>query len=89
MKRRVVMLIHHENTTYGASFPDYPGCVTGANDASTLFAKGVQALEFHLKGMAEDGDPIPRPSTLASFVFNKPDNFVHALVTLIEVEFPG
>ncbi len=26
------------------------------------------AIEFHLEGMREDGDPIPEPTTIATYV---------------------
>jgi predicted RNase H-like HicB family nuclease len=88
MMRDVVMLIHHEGASYGASFPDYPGCTTVANDASTLWKKGVEALEFHLECMKEDGDPIPRPRLPHAVIFCSPSSLEGAMMTVIKVEVP-
>jgi predicted RNase H-like HicB family nuclease len=41
--------------------PDLPGCIkTGATVEETI-ANMREAIEFHLKGMREDGEPIPEP----------------------------
>jgi predicted RNase H-like HicB family nuclease len=53
---------------YGAWSPDLPGCVAlGDTEAETL-AQMRQAIEFHLAGLREDGQPIPHPSTVAATV---------------------
>lgn len=53
---------------YGAWAPDLPGVVAlGDTEAETL-EEMRQAIEFHLEGMREDGDPIPQPSTVAAMV---------------------
>ncbi len=36
---QVVALIREENGVYRASFPDFPGCTTAANDPNTVIAK--------------------------------------------------
>jgi predicted RNase H-like HicB family nuclease len=50
---------------YSAYVPDLPGCVsTGKTFAET--EKNIrEAIEFHIEGMIEDGDPIPEPSSKA------------------------
>ena len=50
---------------YSAYVPDLPGCVsTGKTFAET--EKNIrEAIEFHIEGMIEDGDPIPEPSSQA------------------------
>jgi len=58
---KYVVLVHGEPGNYGASFPEAPGCTTGAGDLDSLLAKAPEALAFHLEGAAEDGDvPMPR-----------------------------
>ena len=46
----------------GIVFPDLPGCVSQANSDAEAVKKATEALELHLYGMEEDGDPIPQPS---------------------------
>lgn len=51
-----------------ADVPDLPGCVaTGASIEETRDLIR-QAIELHLKGMREDGDPIPEPRTVCDNV---------------------
>jgi predicted RNase H-like HicB family nuclease len=38
---QVVALIHDENGVHGASFPDFPGCTTVADNADRAIAKAV------------------------------------------------
>ena len=55
-------------TGYSAHVPDLPGCIAAGatlEEARTLIR---QAVEMHLEGMREDGDPIPQPTTLADYV---------------------
>jgi predicted RNase H-like HicB family nuclease len=63
-----IVIIEKGPTSYGAYVPDLPGCVAvGATrqEAEELI-KG--AIEMHLQGMREDGDPIPEPTTEAALV---------------------
>jgi predicted RNase H-like HicB family nuclease len=43
-------------------FPDVPGCVTWGKDIDDALAMSLEALEGHLEALADDGDPIPKPS---------------------------
>ncbi len=61
---QVVALIHEENGNFGASFPDFPGCTTVADNADTIIAKAAEVLAFHVEGMAEDGLDLPQVRTL-------------------------
>lgn len=49
---------------YGVSFPDFPGCVTAGRTLEEARRFAVEALQLHVQGMMEDGEPIPEPSTL-------------------------
>jgi predicted RNase H-like HicB family nuclease len=46
------------------SFPDFPGCITAGRTLEEARRMAAEALELHIKGMIEDGDEIPGPSTL-------------------------
>lgn len=56
---RTWAIMHHENGVVGISFPDFPGCVTGAETEEEAARKADEVLTFHVAGMVEDGDPIP------------------------------
>ena len=53
---------------YGAWCPDLPGCVALADTEQAVLAEMRQAIELHLAGLREDGQPIPHPSTVAATV---------------------
>ena len=51
-------------TGYSAFFPDLPGCTTAASTQGGLAVAAREALELHLKGMREDGEPIPHATLI-------------------------
>lgn len=64
MTRRVYFgVIEAGGEGFGIYFPDFPGCVSGADTLEELAASGAEALQFHIDAMAEDGELIPDPST--------------------------
>ncbi|WP_244936521.1 type II toxin-antitoxin system HicB family antitoxin [Methylobacterium currus] len=56
---KVAMLIHGEPGHYGASFPDFPGATTAADDLDALYDKAAEMLSFHVGGMLADGLEVP------------------------------
>ena len=66
--RRYVIVIEKAGSNYSAYSPDLPGCVaTGATPAETK-ARMREAIDLHLRGLAEDREPIPEPSAQAEVV---------------------
>ena len=60
-----VALLHKEpDSDYGVSFPDFPGAITAGTTLDDARAMAEEALAFHIRGMIEDGEPIPEPSTI-------------------------
>ena len=58
-----IALIHGDNESgFGVSFPDFPGCVSDGDTEEEAIRRGREALAFHIENMAEDGESIPRPS---------------------------
>ena len=65
---RYAVVIEDAGGNFSAYVPDLPGCVaTGATIAETEQAIR-EAIELHLEGMREDGDPIPPPSSRVDYV---------------------
>jgi predicted RNase H-like HicB family nuclease len=60
----IAYLHKDKNSDYGVSFPDFPGCITAGTTLEEARARSAEALAFHVAGMREDGEPIPKPSTL-------------------------
>lgn len=61
---QAVALIHEEDGVFGVSFPDFPGATTVGNTVDEAMAKAVEALAFHVEGLAEDGE-VPEVRTLS------------------------
>ena len=53
-----------EDGGYGVFFPDLDGCVTIADTLSEAAERAAFVLQFHIKGMAEVGEPVPPPTML-------------------------
>ena len=66
--KRYAVIIEKGPTSYGAYIPDLPGCVAVADTVEEVEKLIREAIEFHLEGMREDGDPIPEPTTIAKYV---------------------
>ena len=64
MKRRqyLVRISRDPHSDWGASVPDLPGCVATGKTLDTALRRIEQALALHVRGLREDGLPIPRPS---------------------------
>lgn len=61
MKPYIAIVHKEENSAYGMSFPDAPGCFSAADEIDDLFAMASEALELWGEGMREEGLDIPEP----------------------------
>ncbi len=52
------------DSDFGVDFPDFPGCVTAGRTLDEAMRLAPQALALHVRGMLEDGEEIPAPSSL-------------------------
>ena len=63
---RYVSFIHKEGSSYGVSFPDFPGCISVGETIHEAVRLGCEALAFHVDGLCEDGQLIPGPRSIES-----------------------
>lgn len=63
------MLERNGSGGLGISFPDLPGCVSATETDSIVEARASaeEALALHIQGMAEDGAPLPKASSIHAF----------------------
>ncbi len=61
---RYVSFIHRDDAGYGVSFPDFPGCVSVGDNIDEAIRHGSEALAFHVEGLTDDGESIPRPRSI-------------------------
>ncbi len=62
-----LIVIGTTSTGYSAHCPDVLGCAAVGKTIEEVTANMKKALEFHFEGMAEDGEPIPKPGGVDSY----------------------
>jgi predicted RNase H-like HicB family nuclease len=78
----IAYLHKDKNSDFGVSFPDFPGCVTAGRSLDEARRRAPEALAFHIEGMMEDGEKIPKPSSMDALVGDPArENSVAFLVT--------
>lgn len=65
---RYAIVIEKTENNYGAWAPDLPGCVAVGDTVEEVEQLMREAIELHIAGMREDGDPIPPPSVKVNYV---------------------
>lgn len=61
-----IAAVFEEAGGFGIVFPDFPGCVTQGANLDEAHTMAREALDLHLEGLLEDGEPVPRPMGLAT-----------------------
>jgi predicted RNase H-like HicB family nuclease len=58
---RYTVILEHGETSWGAHVPDLPGCVAVGETREEALALIREAIELHIRGLAEEGLSIPEP----------------------------
>ena len=66
--KRYAIVIEDAGTNLAAYVPDLPGCVATGETEEEIGRLIREAIAMHLEGMAEDGVPIPEPSSRVEYV---------------------
>ncbi len=65
---RYAIVIEKAENNYSAYVPDLLGCVATGETVEETEREIREAIEFHLRGMREDGLPIPEPCIQVEYV---------------------
>jgi predicted RNase H-like HicB family nuclease len=65
---RYAVIVEEGESSFGAHVPDLPGCVAVAETKKKVLKLIQEAIEFHLEGLREAGQPIPLPSSSVEYV---------------------
>jgi predicted RNase H-like HicB family nuclease len=65
---RYAIVIEKAGNNFSAYVPDLPGCVATGATLDDVEAEIRDAIEFHLEGLREDGQPIPAPQSKVDYV---------------------
>lgn len=63
--KKYAVIIEKGPTNYSAYVPDLPGCIATGKTREEVESNMREAIEFHIEGMIEDGDPVPEPTSHA------------------------
>ena len=68
MTKRYLIVIESTTTGYSAYSPDLPGCIATGASESEVEARMRDAIQLHLAGLRDAGEPIPEPHASSSWV---------------------
>jgi predicted RNase H-like HicB family nuclease len=65
---RYMVVVERGETSWSAHVPDLPGCVAVGETREEVLRLILEAIEFHIDGLKQDGLPVPPPSSVGEFV---------------------
>ena len=80
------MIRKEGKSSFGIEFPDFSGCISAGEALQQAVDGAKEALELHIEGMVEDGDPVPEPQAIESI--RKLGQAKGTIPVLIDVPIP-
>ena len=69
---RYIAFIHkEEDSVFGVSFPDFPGCISAGDSLDEALLNASEALQGHVQMMEADGDHVPSPRSIDDIMKDK------------------
>lgn len=65
---KYLIVVEKGKTGYSAYTQDGPGCIATGKTMDQTVANMKSALTLHLQSMMEDGDELPKPGGIASYL---------------------
>jgi len=65
---RYLVVVEQGATSFGAYVPDLPGCVAAGETREEVLGLIREAIEFHIEGLRQEGQPVPPPSSTSAVV---------------------
>ena len=65
---KYVVIVEEGESSFGAHVPELPGCVAVAETKAEVLKLIQEAIQFHIEGLREDGEPVPLPSSSVEYV---------------------
>ena len=66
--KKYLVVIEQTATGYSAYSPDLEGCIATGQTREEVEREMQAAIQFHLEGMARNGESIPEPHTYSRYV---------------------
>ena len=61
---RYAVIVDEGENSFGAHVPDLPGCIAVGETKEEVLELIQEAIEFHIEGLRQDGQPITLPPAL-------------------------
>lgn len=65
---RYLVVVEEGPTSFGAYVPDLPGCIAAGESREEVLQLIGEAIGFHLEGLKEEGQLIPKPHSSSAFI---------------------
>jgi len=65
---KYLVIFEKAEDNYSAYSPDIPGCIATGATRDEAEKNIRQAISFHIKGLVEDGLPIPEPASSTEYI---------------------
>lgn len=65
---RYLVVVEEGPTSFGVYVPDLPGCAAATETREEALALIREAIEFHIEGLKQDGQPVPAPSSTGEVI---------------------
>ena len=65
---KYMVVIEKGEASYGAHVPDLPGCIAVGQSREEVLKLIREAIEFHIEGLKNAGEPVPVPSSVSTYV---------------------
>jgi len=67
-KKYLICIEKAEGSNYSAYVPDLPGCIACGDSLAETRCLIAEAIDLHIRGMIEDNEPIPDPTTQSDYI---------------------
>lgn len=79
------IVIHKDpKSDFGVTVPDLPGCFSGGVTLDDAIANSKEAIELHLEGIIEEGQPVPEPTSIE--VHQKNPDLADGIFAVVSVD---
>lgn len=75
--------------TFGAWFPDFPGCIAGGKSQEETIEKAERALAQAVDGLAENNKPLPTPTPIERIALPKGCNLLAYFIVGVDPPDPS
>ena len=65
--KKYLVVVEEIATGFSAYSPDLPGCIVTGATRQEVKHEMREAMQFHIKGMREDGQAVPEPHSYPAF----------------------